>query len=206
MATAHGTIHPLIFSPGDELTLTVMNLPASAAEIVAEIHGLDSVEERWMGSYPLVMDPDGTARGTFPMPTVVGETLIYVGAVQYSGNREVLERAMISIVDPEHPVPMSSAEINLRYDEVTEKLRRRYEVSLGDPEAPNAKEHKIVHLVEGLLIKSEMKLPGVRIYGTETRPGGLDARSLMLETLDALGLSDAAPFGCSGSPMITQLR
>ncbi|ALV40641.1 hypothetical protein AU252_05210 [Pseudarthrobacter sulfonivorans] len=88
---------------------------------------------------------------------------------------------------------MSHSEVNARYDEVTEKIRRRYEVSLGDPEAPDVKEHKIVHLVEGLLITDEMKLPGVRIYGTKNRPGGLDARNLMHETLDALLWPDTAP-------------
>ncbi|TQJ40055.1 hypothetical protein FBY33_2101 [Arthrobacter sp. SLBN-112] len=193
MATALGTIHPLIFSVGNELTLTVTNLPPSASDIVAEVYALDAVEERWMGSYPLVMHADGTARGTFPMGTILAETLIYVGAVQHSGKREVLEQVEISIVNPEHPIPTSHAEVEARYDEVTEKIRRRYEVSLGDSEAPSVKEHKIVHLVEGLLITDEMKLPGVRIYGTKNRPGGLDARNLMHETLDALGWPDTAP-------------
>ncbi|CAH0327674.1 hypothetical protein SRABI128_06346 [Microbacterium sp. Bi128] len=92
-----------------------------------------------------------------------------------------------SICDPDEPLGRSDAEVIGRFRAILQKQTELYASPLGDPASPGAEEYRFACIIQGLYLTSDLKLPGVRAFGLDSRPHGQDAEQLTIAMLEKLG-------------------
>lgn len=178
MTDIRGQIWPQTFSSGQTVKIRVENLPSTAREAMAIVAGLDSVETRFVMSLALELGGNGTAYADVEIPPQLLETAMFVESVAVDGVKIRLPMVSFSICDPASGIGRSDLEVITRYNEILQEQNDRYGRPIGDPTATGAITFRVACIVQGLLLTSTLRLPGLRAFGMQVRPQGKDAEDL----------------------------
>lgn len=187
MADIRGQFWPQVVRSGQKATIRVENLPADAREVHAVVFGVDSLETSWRMTHPLELGGDGTGYAVLEVPHQPRETAMYIRSVSINGSDVRLPLVSFSICDAARPLGRSDGEVIARYQEILQEQMERYSAALGDPSSPGVERYRVACIVQGLLLTTTLKLPGVIAFGMDSRPDGTDAEQLAVSVLEHLG-------------------
>ncbi|MCQ1954476.1 hypothetical protein [Arthrobacter sp. zg-Y238] len=189
MSNIRGRLWPQVVHSGQKATIRVENLPASARQVAAVISGTDNLETSWRMDCPLELVGNGSAYAQIEIPRQTRETALFVSSVWLDSERLDLPNISVCICDPIRPLGRSDPEVVARYADIQKSQYERYGVPLGDPTVPGSSHYRIACIVQGLLLTTQMRLPGIRVFGIEARPSGADAEQLVNSAIAQLGWS-----------------
>lgn len=187
MSSVTASISPLIFGHGDTITIRAEGLPASARQVEAHLSLVTSTETIWCASIPLDLLGDGIAAAAHAFESSRVQSVVFVERLVIDGNSISVAEFNMSISNVSGSLSHDPYAVEKRATEISDEQRLRYEVPLGNPHAPGAKEFRVAHVVSGLLLTANLKLPGSTMFGLASRPQGFDAAGLVEATSSQLG-------------------
>lgn len=185
-------LEPISAAAGDEVVVRLPDPTVGQATGVV-LSRVSDVETAWLAEVGITAAADGTLQGQFAVG--IGEECVAFAT-------HVRMRDGSTVHAESNGVAINSAETVSNADDV-ETLRarigrqqeNRYSRSLGDPRGQTAVEHRVLCVIERLLVTTHLRLPGVQILPVSRRPDGRDQYSLVDEINRTIGWS--APSGPS---------
>lgn len=187
MSDLSGSISPLVFKSGDKITIRVDNLPSGASNVQAQLDFRSDIETSFWMQVPLRHTSFGFWEATTAAAELVREAAVYVSAVSISEERHQFRGIHYSICNPAAPVAQTEDAVRQRFEAISRRRKDRYQKALGDSKDQAKSEFRVAFIVEDLLITTPLSLPGIRIFGLDARPQGLDAAALATEVAGLLG-------------------
>jgi hypothetical protein len=186
---------PKTLKDGEQLELRVEGLPDQFAGGTAQfvVRGTDDVLTGGVGEIGAQVDADGTATGVFA-PHLGRETVLEVTrlrAVKEGESAEWFAPDMVSsdLALLNGAANSSSERIAQRREELFAAQQSRYDAPLGDPNGAGVLEHRVLCVVERLLLTIPMRLSGVSVAPLAQGAGNpaLDELRLLHAVLGDLG-------------------
>jgi hypothetical protein len=179
---------------GDSVECMVLGLPNNFAGSPIQIHirGTDDVTTAWLATLGATVDPEGNAHTSWE-PSLWRETVAEVAELRVADPRGDRRWSSPDQFPPALCLINGDAETGNPVDPVERRAalmtaqRERFEVPVGDPNADAALEHRVLCVVEKLLIKTPMRLPGVQILPLNAANGAEGEAALLNALLGELG-------------------
>ncbi|WP_408898455.1 hypothetical protein ACJ5H2_04930 [Nocardioides sp. R1-1] len=178
-AEAH--VRPLAFCDGNAISLEVNGLDSVAGETVTLIlHATTAIESSWIASVPVSIDAAG--RGTAPVASGLSlgrEASIYVwGIAAQDGTTHVFPQVAVSVMNPASAIA-GPADALVVHERLLDEQAALYLQPLGDRQAAESLEHRVLCVIEGLYMTTRMRLPGAVIVPVLERPGASEERLII---------------------------
>lgn len=142
----------------------------------------DDIEEGWFGEVGLVADEGGALKGEVAVG-LVQQAAVYAVAVRLEDGATVpvvSNMVGVNAADPAIEPPALRAQLMAARE-------ARFGQPLGDPKAEGVIEHRVVCVVERLLMTRQLDLPGITVLPVQAQPDGLEQLELLNSVLDGLG-------------------
>lgn len=206
-------IRPEWFSDGDPVRIEISNArPLAGRHIVVEIHATNAFENVPLLQIPIEIDENGSGLFSLDSGFDLGcESSVYVHAlIERAGEPDaiihVFEKCFMSIANA--TTRMSTlgdvADVHAR---LLREQQATYSRTIGEPSANDAREHRALCVVEGLLISSELRLPGITIRPLGRALNAEEERAVVNEVVRQMGWAthlrreDWGPYAESRRPL-----
>lgn len=183
-------------SIGDILILTVAGVAAESVPVSVLIHRTSSVETAWMAEVGVTPASDLEYEGRLQIG-IDEECVAFATQVRLrDGDTIDVEGDQVAL-NPKELVATATDAAALQAL-LEQRQAARYEISLGRPDASGVTEHRVLCVIERLLMTQPLRLPGVRVLPVSARPSGSDQYALLDGLIRALDWSQptqaAIPF------------
>ena len=185
-------VRPMWFRDGAPITVEVQGFESLRdTTVTAVVSQMSAVDVSWVLQVPVRLDEHGSGTYTHSEGLSLGhEASVYVGSlIEGDGpddRREyVFPDVWFSIANPSESI--SSVEDVVRaHERIAGEHESTYLTQMGDPSAPGAIEHRVLCVVAGLYLTTEMKLPGMRIVPIDERGAATDEREIINGVLEKM--------------------
>lgn len=180
-------IEPEVLRDGEPMTIHIANCRNFRGRTVqVELGYVDALDSGWCMSAGIVLDADGSGTLTTPSGLSLGvEATVMVTQLRdpESEAAEQIASTRPSTLNPSDLSPKDGEEL---LTEMLAKQKSLYEEPLGDP-AADTREHRVVVLVEGLLLTQPARLPGWSLLPLSSRLEMEEYRSIVNRLVRDLG-------------------
>ncbi|HYZ78917.1 MAG TPA: hypothetical protein VE596_16255 [Gaiellaceae bacterium] len=184
-------LSPAAANDGETLTCRIDGLPdfgGCAAQI--DIRGTSEIVTRWVATVPGAVDQQGVFKVDWSL-TVGEETLLELARLRVitpSGERVWDQPGALpvaqALLNGEIANP-SAEDLQRRKQELEAAQAARYETAIG-PGGAGAPTFRVVSVIERLLLRTPLRLPGVQLIPTSTGSSGADEAALLNHLLERL--------------------
>jgi hypothetical protein len=174
-------LEPISGAAGDRIVVRARDASVRRAD-VARVTG---VETAWFATMPMTPAEDGTSEGWFD--AMITEECVEFGmSVGLEDGSTLPVESNGVALNPSQPIVKATDVEGLRARLESEQSAR-YDQPIGDPQARGVIEHRVLCVIERLLIGTHYRLPGVHVLPVPRRPDGTDQFSLLNEFTKDIG-------------------
>jgi hypothetical protein len=183
-------LEPISAAAGDDLIVRVPDATVAGATAVV-LSRVSDLETAWLAEVGMTAAGDGGFEGRLALG-ISEECVAFATHVRTrDGSTVGAESNGVAINSSEtvsSPDDVEALRARIEHQQAT-----RYSTPLGDSHGPNTIEHRVLCVIERLLVTRHLRLPGVQILPVTRRPDGSDQYSLLDDIIRAIGWS--APSG-----------
>lgn len=192
-ARVESRIVPESCHDNEAITIEVEGATELAGKVVqVQVSAVTEIDVSPILVVPIQLDNEGNGACLYETGLELGhEASVYVYRIfeTIGENRQrthMFPNIWNSVVNPAMPVH-SLEDVAETHRRLLERQERMYKVPIGDPGEDGALEHRVLCLVEGLLVTSRIRLPGIEVRPLSRRLSEEEERQLINEVLAELG-------------------
>lgn len=181
------------FRDGEPLTVELTGFESLRdTTVTAVVSQMSAVDVSWVLQVPVPLDDGGNGTYVLSEGLSLGhEASVYVGSlIEGEGlddrREHVLPGVRFSIANPTEPISSVDGVITA-HERIAREHESTYLTHIGDPRAVGAVEHRVLCVVEGLYLTTELKLPGIRIVPIAERAAATEERQIINGVLERMG-------------------
>lgn len=174
-------------SIGDTVILQVVGVAAEVVPASVVIYRTSNVETTWLAEVGVAAATGPEYEGRFQIG-IDEECVAFPAQVRLRDGKTVDVEGSLVAINTEKAVatPADAAALRVLLEQ---EQAGRYEVSLGPSSVAGVAEHRVLCVIERLLMTRPLRLPGVQILPVTARPNGSDQYVLLEELIRALDWS-----------------
>ncbi|MFC6340427.1 hypothetical protein ACFP8W_00420 [Nocardioides hankookensis] len=155
--------------------------------------GTDDVEVMWIAGATLEIDSDGNGEIELAGGLSLNrETALWIHSLIVDGDTFVQPVVAMSILNPTEEMT-SEADIQPVYRRIAAAQEERYSQPLGEPDADGAVEHRVVLVIEGVLLTQSQRVPSGEMRPWSARPSAGEQAQTLDDIRQSLGWAMPIP-------------